>query len=78
MSENRSEQVRIQFKYIPSGGSSFDNRQSFCPFSKRHRCTLAPIDCRYGLTEVRPPEDCPLRAKVLVSLVVDEEENNDD
>ena len=36
-----------------------------CPFRtcmEKHDCVLdKSIDCRFGLTEIQPPKDCPLR-----------------
>lgn len=50
--------------------------ETYCPFSKsRDGCNLLDIHCRYGLTNISVPKECPLRhGDVKVGLRM---ENND-
>jgi len=36
-----------------------------CPLMEYSACTIEPITCRYGLTEITVPKDCPLRSRTV-------------
>ncbi|KKK67572.1 hypothetical protein LCGC14_2952710, partial [marine sediment metagenome] len=48
------------FVYPPPSDTVPVAVQHYCPFSCDGKCCLKRIDCRYGLTEVAVPEECPL------------------
>jgi len=37
------------------------SEKEHCPLSKHSLCKITKQECKYGLTEVRVPESCPLK-----------------
>lgn len=38
-------------------------RSEDCPLVKEGFCSVTSLECRYGLTDVRVPKECPLKIK---------------
>jgi hypothetical protein len=45
------------------------NTLDSCPFHAPEGCKIKPIRCRYGLTEIEVPAECPLRRGPVMTTV---------
>ena len=59
---SKPQSVRIEIELPGRGTQAIENQDcSIMNFGANRTCPLGKCECRYGLTEIRPPKDCPMR-----------------
>lgn len=64
--------IRVD-RYVPGpshvDGAITHNTVDSCPFWSTEGCKIKTIRCRYGLTEIEVPAECPLRRGPVMTTV---------
>ncbi len=72
-----SDMAKFDYIAIEHSQRKFKDRDSCFFWGPMNNCKISRVNCRYGLTEIKVPKNCPLRkGNICISLVTTEAPND--